>query len=335
MPARQIIHYDHIVGQICKYVTTDEVRETVSQADAMRVYALRAKDRLLLDKAIEVKFLAQVRGGEILIDMAERGDRATQGKGEGRAKIKGSRELPLTLDKLKLTKTESSRWQRLARMPKAQRAERLKLAQRKARAAIDAAAKQLRVELRAADEARIKSLKAVEGKFKTIVVDPPWDYEWLSIAGRASPGYATMDHEQLMAMRIQKWAEDNAHMYLWVTNNFMTRGVALMEHWGFQHKTVLTWNKLSKKGKPWFGLGSYFRNSTEHVLFGVRGTLRTRVGNIPTLFTSKIGEHSEKPQAFYDIVSKASYLPAVEFFARKPRPGFVNPFQEQKLEAAE
>ena len=87
--------------------------------------------------------------------------------------------------------------------------------------------------------------------------------------------------------------------------------------------------------------GSYFRNSTEHVLFGVRGELRTRVGNIPTHFTAKIGDHSEKPQVFYDIVSKASYLPAVEFFQREPRKGFINAFEDAKekqkamLEAAE
>jgi N6-adenosine-specific RNA methylase IME4 len=196
-------------------------------------------------------------------------------------------------------------------------------------------ARESRVIMRARDEERTKTLRPIEGRFKTLVVDPPWDYEWLSLAGRASPGYATMTHEKLLALKVQQWAEDNCHLYLWVTNNFMTRGIELMQSWGFQHKTVLTWRKLSRTGKtPWWGLGSYFRNATEHVLFGVRGTLRTRADDISTIFDAPIGEHSEKPEIFYDIVRKASYLPAGEVFQCRPRDGFVNVFAAAPMSEA-
>jgi N6-adenosine-specific RNA methylase IME4 len=151
-------------------------------------------------------------------------------------------------------------------------------------------------ETRKEDEVRILSLSQVTGKFPTLVIDPPWDYEGLSLAGRAAPVYATMTREELMALDVSQWAADNCVMYLWVTNNFMTRGVELMAKWGFQHKTVLTWVK------PRIGLGSYFRNSTEHVLFGIRGEMRTRRDDIPTHFEAPTTGHSIKPEKFYEIV---------------------------------
>jgi N6-adenosine-specific RNA methylase IME4 len=175
------------------------------------------------------------------------------------------------------------------------------------------------------DEARVLSLAPVVGKFSTLVIDPPWDYEWLSIAGRASPGYAVMTHEELMALDVLQWARDDCAMYLWVTNNFMTRGVELMKHWGFQHKTVLTWVK------PRIGLGSYFRNSTEHVLFGTRGNAKTRRDDIPTHFEAPTTGHSIKPEKFYEIVRVASYPEYGEIFAREARPDFKNLYQTKMM----
>lgn len=189
--------------------------------------------------------------------------------------------------------------------------------------------KRTRAEMRDEDEARVKSLAPVIGKFRALVIDPPWDYEWLSIAGRAAPGYATMSHEELLALDVAQWAEENCHLYLWTTNNFMTRAVDLMAHWGFQHKCVLTWVK------PRWGLGSYFRNSTEHVLFGMRGELRTRSDSIATHFRAPLGKHSEKPEEFYDLVRAASHEPFGEVFQREDRSDFTNVFGQQMVEAAE
>ena len=179
-------------------------------------------------------------------------------------------------------------------------------------------ARENRIVTQARDEERVAKLVRVAGKFRTLVVDPPWDYEWLSLAGRAAPAYATMTHEALLALPVQDWAEDDCHMYLWTTNNFITRAADLMAAWGFQHKTVLTWVKQR------IGLGSYFRNSTEHVLFGVRGELRTRSDSIATHFMAPTSGHSEKPEAFYDIVRAASHQPFGEAFQRTERPDFTN-----------
>lgn len=189
----------------------------------------------------------------------------------------------------------------------------------------------------AADESRVLALRPAPGKYRTIVLDPAWEYSWLSLAGRAKPGYAMQTLEQLEALDVSAWADETAgcQLYVWTTNNFMQQAAYLVAHWGFQHRVVLTWIK-----PPPFGLGSYFRNSTEHVLFATRGDTTTRpaAASIPTHFEAPRGEHSEKPEKFYEIVRAASYPPYGEANQRAPRPDFTSlfcPVTERPVEAAE
>jgi N6-adenosine-specific RNA methylase IME4 len=172
---------------------------------------------------------------------------------------------------------------------------------------------------RARDEQRVLSLVPQPGRYRTLVIDAPWPAE-IDYAGRGNPQYSLMTREQILALPVASWAEADCHLYLWVTNMNLPLAVECMAAWGFTHKSVLTWVK------PRFGLGVFFRGSTEHCLFGVRGKLMTRSTSIATHFEAPVGEHSEKPDRFYEIVREASYLPAGEAFQRKPRDGFVNLF---------
>ena len=171
------------------------------------------------------------------------------------------------------------------------------------------------------DEARIMNVQPVVGRHRTIVMDPPWDYDWLSLAGRAAPGYATMPLEEIADLPVSEWADDPCHLYLWTTNNFMGEACKLVSGWGFQHRTLLTWVK------PRWGLGSYFRNSTEHVLFSTRGKTTTRRDDVATHFEAPVTEHSVKPDVFYEIVEKMSYPPYGEAFQRQDREQFHNLFE--------
>jgi N6-adenosine-specific RNA methylase IME4 len=173
----------------------------------------------------------------------------------------------------------------------------------------------------ARDEDRIFALAPAPGKFRTLVIDPPWKYEGLFF-GRGGPDYAAMSQDELLELPVADWAEDNSHLYLWTTNTFLFRAGELLDRWGFEYANILTWTK------PHFGMGIHFRNSTEHVLFATRGRLATRRDDIGTHFEAPLGKHSEKPERFYEIVRAASYPPYGEAFQRQPRPDFVNLYAE-------
>jgi N6-adenosine-specific RNA methylase IME4 len=192
---------------------------------------------------------------------------------------------------------------------------------------VNAAHRELR---RVEDEKRILRLKPVVGKFRTLVIDPPWKYD-LDFAGRARPDYACMTQEELLALPVESWSEENCHLYLWTTNAMVPAANALREKWGFRHNTALTW------AKPKYGMGTHFRGQTEHVIFAIRGSLATRASRISTLFEAPVGRHSEKPERFYEIVRAASYPPYGEAFQREAREGFVNLYVEapRSVEAAE
>jgi len=164
------------------------------------------------------------------------------------------------------------------------------------------------------DEDKRLAVKPLKGKFSTLCIDPPWAY----VAGeRAQLAYATMSQKELLALPVATWADERAHLYLWSTNANLPDAFQLMEAYGFKFMTMLTWVK------PSFGLGTYFRTSTEHVLFGVRGRLLTRARNLGTHFTAPKTRHSEKPDIFYRLVERASYPPYLDVFARKRRPGWT------------
>lgn len=156
--------------------------------------------------------------------------------------------------------------------------------------------------------------EVVPDVFSAIVIDPPWRYDNVATRGAAEDHYPTMSLDELAALELP--AADQSHLYLWVTNGFLREGFDLMETWGFTYKTILTWCK------PQIGMGNYFRNSTEHVLFGIRGSHPTLANNVPTWFVADRTRHSAKPESFYDLVEKSSPGPWLEMFARRRRFGW-------------
>ena len=137
-------------------------------------------------------------------------------------------------------------------------------------------------------------------------------------------GYDTMTLVDMAALPVKVIAESDAHLYLWTTNAFMVEAHALSRAWGFEQKTIITWGKVHQDDpmKPSMKTGYYFRGATEHLLFCVRGSLKTR-GTWPTLvLLPRIGVHSVKPDTFYDLIEQASPGPYVELFSRRHRLGW-------------
>jgi len=177
-----------------------------------------------------------------------------------------------------------------------------------------------------------KKLEDFGPRFSTIVIDPPWDWSDegdINQLGRAKPDYSTMTIGQLMKMPIDKISAPNSHLYLWITNRSLPKGFQLMEKWGFRYITCLTWCK------PSIGMGNYFRGSTEHVLFAVKGSLPLKRKNIGTWFTAKRGKkHSEKPDEFYNIIETCSPRPRIDIFSRKNRKNWITWGTENQLDTA-
>jgi N6-adenosine-specific RNA methylase IME4 len=134
-----------------------------------------------------------------------------------------------------------------------------------------------------------------------------------------------MSVDEIQALPIQPLIDTPAHLYLWVPNALLADGISVMASWGFTYKSNLVWYKTRKDGGPdGRGVGFYFRNVTELVLFGVRGSMRTlQAGRREVnLFASRKREHSRKPDELYDIIERCSPGPYLELFARHPRPGW-------------
>jgi N6-adenosine-specific RNA methylase IME4 len=134
--------------------------------------------------------------------------------------------------------------------------------------------------------------------------------------------YETMTFEDIENLPVGDVVADEAHLYLWVPNALLAEGLEVMRRWGFTYKTNLVWFKTRKDGGPdGRGVGFYFRNVTELVLFGVRGSRRTRDPGRRqvNLFAERKREHSRKPEGLYDIIERCSPGPYLELFARHPR----------------
>jgi N6-adenosine-specific RNA methylase IME4 len=177
----------------------------------------------------------------------------------------------------------------------------------------------------AAEDLRAK----VEGQFATILADPPWQFQ--NRTGKMAPEhkrllrYPTMELEEIFELPIPRLAAARSHIYLWVPNALLAEGLQVMKRWGFTYKSNLVWYKVRKDGGPdGRGVGFYFRNVTELVLFGVRGSLRTlQPGRTQVnLFQTRKREHSRKPDEIYDLIEQCSPGPYLELFARFPHVGW-------------
>jgi N6-adenosine-specific RNA methylase IME4 len=166
----------------------------------------------------------------------------------------------------------------------------------------------------------------VRGPYSTILADPPWQFQ--NRTGKVAPEhrrllrYPTMELQEIMELPVPKLAAAKSHLYLWVPNALLLEGLKVMEAWGFTYKTNIVWYKIRKDGGPdGRGVGFYFRNVTEMVLFGVRGSMRTlKPGRTQVnLLSTRKREHSRKPDELHGIIEECSPGPYLELFARFPR----------------
>jgi N6-adenosine-specific RNA methylase IME4 len=167
-------------------------------------------------------------------------------------------------------------------------------------------------------------------RFGTILADPPWQFQ--NRTGKIAPEhrrlnrYGTMDLDAIKALPVASLAAEPAHLYLWVPNALLPEGLAVMAAWGFKYKSNIVWHKIRKDGgSDGRGVGFYFRNVTELLLFGTRGK-NARTGQAGrtqvNLLATRKREHSRKPDEAYTLIERCSQGPRLEMFARGTRAGW-------------
>ncbi|HWL39173.1 MAG TPA: MT-A70 family methyltransferase [Gemmatimonadaceae bacterium] len=165
------------------------------------------------------------------------------------------------------------------------------------------------------------------GQFATVLADPPWRFQ--NRTGKMAPEhrrlsrYGTMSFTDIMELPVAQIVRPRAHLYLWVPNALIVEGFEVMRRWGFTYKTNIVWYKTRKDGGPdGRGVGFYFRNVTEILLFGIRGANNRTLkpGRTQTnIIVSRKREHSRKPEEQYRIIERCSPGPYLEMFARHER----------------
>lgn len=166
--------------------------------------------------------------------------------------------------------------------------------------------------------------------FGTVLADPPWRFS--NRTGKVAPEhrrlsrYETMEAKEIASLPVADLVAERSHCYLWVPNALLSEGLLVLESWGFTYKANLVWHKVRKDGgSDGRGVGFYFRNVTELVLFGTRGKLRTLAPGRRqvNLLASRKREHSRKPEELYAVAESCSPGPYLELFARYPRAGWA------------
>ena len=168
-------------------------------------------------------------------------------------------------------------------------------------------------------------------KFHTVLADPPWRFT--NRTGKMAPEhrrlnrYSTMDLAEIKDLPVSEIVDKPAHLYLWVPNALLPEGIEVLRAWGFEYKSNIVWHKIRKDGgSDGRGVGFYFRNVTELVLFGIRGkgarTLSPGRRQV-NLVASQKREHSRKPDELYEVIEACSSGPFLEMFARDTRSGWT------------
>ncbi len=311
---KALIRFDMARRALAAARSVDKLKDVRDRAQALQLYAKQAGESLKMQNDIaEIKLRAERKCGQLLSDtVRHQGGRPKQSDGGTVLRLPDG-----------FTKNQSSRCQRVAALPedvferhitdtKAARHELTSVSV--PRLAND---QERRAQVAANADHVAHAAPLPTDRFRTITCDPPWacgDEGDNPLFGRGGLPYASLPFEQIAVMPVVGLAEPNAHLWLWTTNRSQRKAYELLDAWGFRHASTLTWVK------PKFGLGNYLRGQTEHVLFGARGALPFQRHDVGTASSAdRPRRHSQKPDAFYELVETCSPGPLLELFAREPR----------------
>lgn len=293
--------------------SVEDVKAVADMAECARIYARRAKASVeVINRAVAIKLMAERRAGEMLAGME---------------KAKNHRSTARTLRAVGVSDSQSSRWQRAAKVPEQKFKEYVLGCTRNGKEATSSGlyklanhhapkngATQPTVEGICTD---LAELVPVGQKFGTIYADPPWNYDNQSTRAAASNHYETMTVAQLCALPIAELTAKRSHLHLWITNAFLFEAPKIFKAWGFEFKSSFVWVK------PQMGIGNYWRNSHEIMLLAVKGGQTAISKGERSWLECGRGLHSAKPEQVRRSVEKLSPGPYLELFGRAPKTGWT------------
>ena len=288
----------------------------------MQAYARQAKDRELISYATEIRLRAEIKAGELLRQMADTGER-DRGHGDRKSGLQNS--TPKLAD-LGVTKTQSSRWQKLASLSKDKQEEKIEAAKKGAFSIIGRASKEEKAHRRAAREIELgeRQLADPEGQYGVILEDYEWDHETWSEAGRdrAAENHYSVSRDAHTAAEIVErtkkrfaCAADDCVCFMWATLQHLAIAVDVLRLRGFKYKSSYAW------GKDKIGLGYWSREKHEILLIGVKGDIPCPAPGEQwdSLIMAPRGEHSAKPECFLEMIEHYfPTLPKIELNRRGP-----------------
>ena len=306
--------------------TIDEVKDLRDKAAAVKAYALKARlGRDLVVDASTIKLRAERKLGTLLRELelakAAPGNQHT----ESPARPEGA-DAPVLLRDLGITKSDSSRSQRIADLPESDFeryiTESTDTGREPTTAGVLRLARQNRLQRETASytpvtEGIVTDLKELirrGRKFTTVYADPPWDYDNRATRAAARNHYPTMSLDDICDEPVANLVAERAHLHLWTTNAFLPDAFEVIKAWGFDYKSCFIWVK------PQLGIGNYWRVAHEFLLLGVRGTLPFRdQSQISWLERARSG-HSRKPDVVRELIEKVSPGPYLEMYGRQAPP---------------
>ena len=309
----QLEKWDKMKSAVAECHAVDEIAQIRNQAEAYRYALKQARESPEVVKmAAEIKLRSERRAGELLKETAKQGgDRQSE---QGKAMSNGT-----TLVDMGISRDQSSKWQKMANIPEEKFENYIEVQKELSTAGALKIAKQISREEeinRIKNNIEKEKFTKPSGLFDVIVIDPPWNYggKYNPEGRRISSPYPEMSITELKEIEIP--AKDDSVLWLWTTHKFIWDAKFLMDHWGFEYKLILTWNKEK------MGIGNWFRMQCEFCLMGVKGSPLLLRNDVRDIIIEPRREHSRKPDAFYEIVETLNVGKKLDYFSREQRKGW-------------